>query len=105
MLDLLDPAFYYLNVCRMHVDDGSPDLVDTFVEARGRDGTFSELIAALLAFGNSGERLAPGHVFGIDRHPPGARVSGGDHTPSAASTHFAYHSLPDRLRRPDMRRK
>ena len=98
MIDLLDPAPYYLNVYRMHIAEGSPDLVDSFVQARGDYDTFSDLIDALLAFGKGGERLPPAHVFGIDRHPPDTP------TPSTASTHFAHHSLPDRPRRPDMRR-
>ena len=105
MLDLLDPAPYYLSVYRMRVDDSSADIVDSYVSACGRYDTFSDLIDALLVFGKSGERLPPGHVFGIDRHRPDARASGGDTPPSTASTHFAHHSHPDRLRRPDMRRK
>ena len=99
MIDLLDPAPNCLNVYRMHIAEGSPDLSDSFVQARGRYDTFSDLIDALLAFGKGGERLAPGHVFSIDRHPPDAP------TPSTSSTRFACHTLPARLRRPDMRHK
>ena len=105
MLDLLHPAPYYLSVYRMRIDVSSPDIVDSYVSACGRYDTFSDLIDALLVFANSGERLPPGHVFGIDRHRPDARTSGGVTLPSTASTHFAHHSHRDRLRRPDMRRK